>query len=67
MAYFVGPVFAVGQSVMKTMKIGPLDNFPLYCNNKEAIHSSQNFRFEVFNMVHTVATYIHITYQFESM
>ena len=44
--YFVGPVFAVGQSVTKTMKTGPLDNFPLYCNNKEAIHSSH----KIFNL-----------------
>ena len=30
LAYFVGLIFVVHESTMKTVKVGPLENFPLY-------------------------------------
>ena len=34
-AYFAGLIFAVHESTMKSTKIGPLENFPLYSIVKE--------------------------------
>ena len=36
-AYFVGLSFAVHESTVKTVKIGPLENFPLYGSYRKAI------------------------------
>ena len=48
LAYFVGLTFTVRQSSVKTVKIGPLENFPLYGNQK-----SQAIRWEQLTILDT--------------
>ena len=48
-AYFMGLIFAVHESTIKTTKLGPLENFPLYGIVILALYSSFRLLMDYFS------------------